>query len=410
MLNPGTRKVKVFLLLQLMLFSTVIVAQNVLIPFRVKDKWGYSDLTGKIKIKPAFDFTTFFEEDYAIAYLNNRQGLINKSGKTVIPFHYRNLQVGSEGVVAETPDQRTGFYDLRTRRLLIDTQYNTITPIVEGLLLVVNDLGKQGIYDTRSKKWIAPAEYDYASPMADPAKVIVGINGKVFTIDVLANGPGPLTPYKEDQEIELEDLKTVTISSKPGTDKKENISSPSYTDRLFREKNKYGFVFDGQFAGDSIPAMYDSIDRSREYNGYLGVKNMARWGIINAKNEIILRIEYPPLDMANSDPANGIYVVLVNGKKTVISQNGSVLARDYDQVTLLQQSYILEKNNKQGLLILVDKNNPVLIEPAVLRVSKEIKTIHFAGSAPLKYWYVYTEAYPNSGGYISETGIQYFKD
>lgn len=401
---------KVLLLLLTISLAVITCAQDILIPFRVKDKWGYSDLNGKIKIKPRYDYASFFDGDYAKAAVDNGTGLINKSGKTIIPFHYRDLQTGPEGVIAETADQRTGFYDLRTRKLVIDTQYSMITPVVEGLLLVVNDLGKQGIFDSRSKKWIAPAEYDYASPMADPSKVIVGINGKVFTIDVLSNGPGPVTPYKEDQDIELEDLKTVTITSKPDTDKKQNTSSPAYTDRLFKEKNKYGFVFDGQFAGDSIPAMYDSIDRSREYSGYLGVKNMARWGIINSKNEIILRIEYPPLDMVNSDPANGFYVVLVNGKKTVISQNGSVLARDYDQVTLLQRSYILEKDKKQGLLILVDKNNPVLIEPAFLRVSKDIKTIYSANGAPLKCWYVYTEAYPNSGGYISEKGVRFFQD
>ncbi|MBN8783619.1 MAG: WG repeat-containing protein [Terrimonas ferruginea] len=403
-------KIKMVMLLPLVLFSTTLVAQDVLVPFRVKDKWGYSDLNGKIKIKPRYDYATFFDGDYAKAYEGTRTGLINKSGKTIIPFHYRDLQTGPEGVIAETADQRTGFYDLRTRKLVIDTQYSMITPVVEGLLLVVNDLGKQGIFDSRSKKWIAPAEYDYASPMADPSKVIVGINGKVFTIDVLANGPGPVTPYKEDQEIELEDLKTVTITSKSDADKKENTSSPTYTERLFREKNKYGFVFEGQFAGDSIPAMYDSIDRSREYSGYLGVKNMARWGIINSKNEIVLRIEYPPLDMVNSDPVNGFYVVLVNGKKTVISQNGSVLARDYDQVTLFQRSYILEKDKKQGLLILTDKNAPVLIEPAFLRVSKDIKTIYPAGGVQLKFWYGYTEAYPNAGGYISEKGVRFFQD
>jgi|GEM_PF-1463170 len=403
-------KIKAVFLLPLLLFSATLVAQDVLVPFRVKDKWGYSDLNGKIKIKPRYDYASFFDGDYAKAYEGTRTGLINKSGKTIIPFLYRELQTGAEGVIAETADQRTGFYDLRTRKLVIDTLYSMVTPVVEGLLLVVNDLGKQGIFDSRSKKWIAPAEYDYASPMADPSKVIVGINGKVFTIDVLANGPGALTPYKEEEEIELEDLKTITVTSKPDPDKTKNTSSAGYAERLFKEKNKYGFVFDGQFAGDSIPAMYDSIDRSREHSGYLGVKNMARWGIVNSKNQIILRIEYPPLDMLNSDPANGFYVVLVNGKKTVISQNGSVLARDYDRVTLLPQSYILEKDKKQGLLILTDKNAPVLTEAAFLRVSKDIKTIYPAAGAPLKFWYVYTEAFPNAGGYISEKGIQYFKD
>jgi hypothetical protein len=408
MLKRTTLSIKTALLVNMVLLSAVVAAQDILVPFRVNDKWGYSDLKGKIKIKPAYDYAAFFEDDYAITYVNNHQGLINKSGKTIIPFHYRDLQVSSEGVVAETADQRTGFYDLRTRKLLIDTQYSSITPIVEGLLLVVNDLGKQGIYDTRSKKWIAPAEYDYASPMHDPSKVIVGINGKVFTIDVLPNGPGQLTPYKEDQDIELEDLKTVTITSKPETGKKESTSSPSYADRLFKEKNKYGFIFDGQFAGDSIPAMYDSIDRRREYNGYLGVKNMARWGIVNSKNQIMLPVEYPPLDIVNSDIENGMFVVMINGKKTIIARNGSILARDYDDVILSKQSFILVKDNKQGLLITVDRNAPVLVEPAYAGISKEVKTIYTSNGQTLRFWLAYADAQKKMAGYISEKGIKYF--
>ncbi len=92
---------------------------------------------------------------------------------------------------------------------------------------------------------------------------------------------------------------------------------------------------------------------------------MGRWGIINSKNEIVLPLEYPSLDIANCDIPNNLFVVLVNNKKTVITRTGAILARDYDNVFVLKESYILEKDGKKGLLIAVDKDAPVVIEPDI---------------------------------------------
>ncbi len=83
--------------------STIITtpAQDTLIPYRVKNKWGYSDYNGKIKIKPQYDSVSFFgnvslpEVGYlTVVAEKNQLGLINNKGKLVIPMIYENIDVG----------------------------------------------------------------------------------------------------------------------------------------------------------------------------------------------------------------------------------------------------------------------------------------------------------------------------
>jgi hypothetical protein len=56
-----------------------------LVPFREGNKWGYSDLSGKMIIAPQFDRTYFFSGDsVARVRQNNLYGFINTKGRVVI--------------------------------------------------------------------------------------------------------------------------------------------------------------------------------------------------------------------------------------------------------------------------------------------------------------------------------------
>ncbi|WP_028785996.1 WG repeat-containing protein [Terrimonas ferruginea] len=391
-------------------------AQSILVPYRIKDKWGYSDLKGKIKIKPQFDNTYFFHGDYATVISGGRAGLINRSGKIVIPFNYSELTVEKNGIRATTKSGLTGYYDLNTKKLLVDTLYLGIS--VDGSLLLVMDKNyKRGIFDMHSKKWIAPVEYNMAEPIYNSSTVLVARNNQKYLIPVLPDGPGKITPYIEDYS-DMEELIPVKIgqgrdSSRPIEATPSTIPPPAfYESRLFREENKYGFIFSPVLGSDSIPAMYDSIDRIKERERFLGVQNGGRWGIVNSKNQIILPLEYPTLDLANSDIPNNLFVVSINNKKTVITQTGAILAKDYDAVFPLTQSYILEKNGKKGLLIAVDRDAPVIIEPAFDYIINYVHSVPLPNNDHIKFWMVTirTGEYSDHRGFISEKGVQYFKD
>lgn len=394
-------------------------AQSILVPYRIKDKWGYSDIKGKIKIKPQFDNASFFDGDYAMVTNGGGAGLINRSGQIVIPLNYSGLMVKKHGILAFTKSGHTGFYDLNAKELLVDTQYMGISTEFDGSLLLVMDKDyKRGIFDVRSKKWIAQVEYNSAELIHNSSAALVSKDNKKYLIPILRNGPGKITPYIQDYDGEMEELIPVKIgqwrdSSRPIEATPSTIPPPAfYESRLFREENKYGFIFSPVLGSDSIPAMYDSIDRIKERERFLGVQNGGRWGIVNSKNQIILPLEYPALDLANSDIPNNLFVVSINNKKTVITQNGAILAKDYDAAFPLTQSYILEKNGKKGLLIAVDRDAPVIIEPAFDYIINYVHPVTLPNNDQIKFWMVIirTGEYSDHRGFISEKGIQYFKD
>lgn len=76
-------KKRLFLLLSF--FNVLLVFgqyKNTLIPYRLKEKWGYCDINGNIKIKPVFDTSELFKNDgYAIVEQLNKFAIIDTTGR-----------------------------------------------------------------------------------------------------------------------------------------------------------------------------------------------------------------------------------------------------------------------------------------------------------------------------------------
>ncbi|MDI6782869.1 MAG: WG repeat-containing protein, partial [bacterium] len=82
------------------LYKLVADFQEGLAGVEIGYKWGYIDKTGKIVIKPLFDFASPFEEDIAYVRIDKKHGFINKSGKFIIPPQYKSAYRFSEGLAA----------------------------------------------------------------------------------------------------------------------------------------------------------------------------------------------------------------------------------------------------------------------------------------------------------------------
>jgi hypothetical protein len=84
-----TRLTLSFTIICLMILSLNIYSQNkqkkdsILLSVRVKDKWGYIDKTGKIQIKPQFDWAETFEQGISKVTVGDKIGYINKNGKYI---------------------------------------------------------------------------------------------------------------------------------------------------------------------------------------------------------------------------------------------------------------------------------------------------------------------------------------
>ena len=72
------------LLLIFLFLVTGIFAQNSgLFPVSNNRKYGYIDKTGKMIIKPQFDYATVFSEGMAHAKIEGKRGFIDKTGKFI---------------------------------------------------------------------------------------------------------------------------------------------------------------------------------------------------------------------------------------------------------------------------------------------------------------------------------------
>lgn len=79
------------LTLSIIVITSSLNAQYVLMPYRKGNLWGYADTSGKIVVKPQFDWANLFKDDYdytTIVKRSERQeylGLIKNTGQVIIP-------------------------------------------------------------------------------------------------------------------------------------------------------------------------------------------------------------------------------------------------------------------------------------------------------------------------------------
>lgn len=88
-----------YLLLFLGIFTSLIGQTDSYIPFRVQQKWGFSDFNDKLLIDTKYDKVEFFNKsnflwkNLAKVYKDNKVGLIDTSGKYIIPIYAQNLTI-----------------------------------------------------------------------------------------------------------------------------------------------------------------------------------------------------------------------------------------------------------------------------------------------------------------------------
>ncbi|MGY0040097.1 WG repeat-containing protein [Pedobacter sp. NJ-S-72] len=86
-----------------MLFSNAGIAQDKITaaqyPWLAKSgKFGYCDSAGKVVIQPQFDYGEPFKNGYAVVSKNGLEGVINRSGKVIIPLKYPTVRLYNSGL------------------------------------------------------------------------------------------------------------------------------------------------------------------------------------------------------------------------------------------------------------------------------------------------------------------------
>jgi len=131
--------------------------QGTLIPAQDDDnlKWGFADTTGKIRIRPQWDYVDAFSEGLAVVSSNSKYGYIDREGKEVIPLAFDSARFFSDSLAAVASEGKWGFVNMQGDTV-IPLQFSKAEPFSHGLANVETDAkyGRINIYGAPVERFI----------------------------------------------------------------------------------------------------------------------------------------------------------------------------------------------------------------------------------------------------------------
>src|SRR5258705_2038645 len=91
------KKLVATILVSLACLYSISQSPRILVPFRMGNKWGYSDTLGKIKIQPKYDTVSLFDYErrgkhaFAIVKLKGKPMAITETGGVIVPPVYDHI-------------------------------------------------------------------------------------------------------------------------------------------------------------------------------------------------------------------------------------------------------------------------------------------------------------------------------
>ena len=112
---------------------------------KMNGKWGLIDKSGREVIPCKYDYAMVFSEGLAQVKMNGKWGYIDKSGREVIPCKYNDVGNFSEGLAMVQMNGKYGYID-KSGREVIPCKYDDVWNFSEGLAMVQMN-GKYGYID-----------------------------------------------------------------------------------------------------------------------------------------------------------------------------------------------------------------------------------------------------------------------
>jgi hypothetical protein len=371
--------------------NTIDFRKENLAVVKFNNKWGAIDKYGNAVIPFVYDtlgnndgYSQEFIHDNIPASKNGKWGVINKSGKVLIPFIYDGIDLYEENKLVFVSkwtggkkfagDKNKGAIDL-TGKVIIPLKYYTCSPW--GDVICTTNFNNDSEYFNSSGKnlsMILKVSYDYVNLLA-VGNFLVFKNGKSGIVDKnlkiiipleydhLEAGKWALTEldYGRENFISFGGFrKDFTIAYKNGRagiiNKSNDVIIPFQFDIIKNLKNqdeifvvgenkKYGMI---NLKGEIItPIIYDAIYKYDSQLSYINVELDGKHGLLNELGELIIPIEYEDYIYYE----NGFFTPRKNGLSGAINTNNEIIIPfNYDRVERLNESFLVLKNEKFGII------------------------------------------------------------
>jgi hypothetical protein len=404
-----------FTLLLLNVFSQKITAQTV--PFRIKSQWGLADGSGKLLSKVQYDSIEFFsaERKGGRAWKNEKVGIINHKGKEVIKPTYSAI-VDLFEYYEVFMDKKLGIFSYDGIQLL-PIAYDAMQLGSQGFILLTQN-NKMGIarYLDNKITFMKPCMYDKIDLLSENLfKCTFG--SEMVYLDTLMN---EIKNYKPVTRMMMTEMDFIA----PPAPFAYSNDPDKNREFLVNEEDKYT----NRFSHNQDITLYrDSIQFDVVYERING-----KWGARKTNGKLLVPYKYEDINLTITDmqsmntPCLELYAFKLNGKWGMIGHKNEAYYHYNDTTTynLLPFEYDKIASSINRTFYLVTKNNWVGIanlskpESGLKPKYKCIYSYHHElisslaatnnETSPKIIFSVITAN--NKFGYVSENGLEYFKD
>lgn len=406
--------------------------------------WGYIDSSGTILINPQYEELKAYRADHAVVKFNEKWGVVNKKGKTVVPFHYdaidflkgvqqpllkvhiqsyqyglldtmgriaveaRFEEVGtfSEDRLAVQQNGLWGFVD-GEGELIINCQYQQVQHFSEGKAAVKKN-GKWGFID-RNGRQILPFQYGKVGNFknglfwstTDGGNSYFDENGNLVIagpFDVAYDFEYDVARIVEDQKFGLIDRNGNYIIRPKYIDINEFDDNQLAIVRYGSDRTRYGVI---NTKGDQIANNYNDIRPYSEGRAIVKVKD--QYGYINTAGKLVISADHARV----SDFVEGKAVVQKNGECGYIDRNGNIVV-DLAYSKCLEfdsgRAVVYKGYRRAGLL---NETGEAVITPSLNRLLNFKNGRGLMRDAQYRFYYITEDARLFDGYYQEASSFQY---
>lgn len=331
-------------------------------------KYGYLRIDGS-EITPAYSEARPFSGG-AAPVKNKKWGVINASGKVVVPFQYDDVGPSfSDGLLAVKKDSRWGFID-REGHETVPLVYRAVHPVFsEGITAVQNEKKLWGFLNEKGEIMASPRFKQVLTPMSEGLAGVVTEDGKAYArpdgaiafhadFDQIFPFKNGLAEYREGELVERRVRPSVSIGWGWGWGRWHRhpwawgwpMWGPWWYDGWYdgtvtETEVKRGYLDKtGRIiASTSLDHVYPASEK-----GILVFKD-GRFGWISPSGQYTIHTEYRRLIPVEAEDR----VIARDGKKDwgILTFSGEpVLPFDYDEITYLGKGrFAVKKEGKWGL-------------------------------------------------------------
>jgi len=315
--------------------------ENGLAPVRRDGKWGYVDAKGAEVIAPTYEKAEpfFAGGEVAKVTLGGKMGLIDKTGKVVLPLQYDDIDTirwwqPAPDFLFVNMGGKWGLVD-KAGKELFPPRYDALDMFAQDKV-IFKSAGKFGVA-TRAGEEVAPAKYDEIWGAWDGAKyAVMSRDGKWGMLDL--DGKETVPPTYESIAGSMEDTVIIKQNGLWGAvnGKGVELIPPKYQDITgYGEFLLTMKMPDGKFGAmnlktgkEAIPPLYEGMLRPSD--GSVAVKRDGKWGYLDTDGKEIIPPAYDealPFQGGNASVKRG-------DKRLFIDKTGAEIpAPNYDYFT-----------------------------------------------------------------------------